>query len=143
VETRVARGGLKIGLFTIVAYHPREGMEAELREAIRDHLEVLGAEGLVTSRAPYVMRSQDGAYLEAFEWKSADSIAAAHHNAVVGALWGRFERACEYRRLCDLAESREMFAGFEGWRCRGVGGEHLRGRCFSSRLARSTREFAG
>jgi hypothetical protein len=26
-----------MGLFAIVAYHPREGMEAKLREAIRDH----------------------------------------------------------------------------------------------------------
>jgi hypothetical protein len=60
-----------MGLFAIVAYHPREGMEAELREAIRDHLEVLGAEGLVTPRAPYVMRSQDGTYLEVFEWNLA------------------------------------------------------------------------
>lgn len=59
------------------------------------------------------MRSQDGTYLEVFEWKSAEAIAAAHHNAAVGALWTRFERACEYRRLCDVAETQQLFAGFE------------------------------
>ncbi len=84
------------------------------------HLEVLGNEGLVTSRAPYVMRSQDGTYLEVFEWKSAEAITAAHHNPAVAALWARFERACEYRRLCDLAKSREMLRGLRGG---GVGGQ--------------------
>jgi hypothetical protein len=102
-----------MGLFAIVAYHPREGMEAELREAIRDHLEVLGAEGLVTSRAPTSCAPRTALTSKSSNGSPRLDRRRPPHPAG-GALWARFERACEYRRLCDVVESRELFAGFEG-----------------------------
>jgi quinol monooxygenase YgiN len=102
-----------MGRVVIVAYQPRQGRERAFESAIRDHIRVLRDEGLVTERAPIVVRAQDGTYLEIFEWASADAIAAAHTNPAVQALWGRFGEACEYRKLTTLPEASDLFAEFE------------------------------
>lgn len=102
-----------MGRFVIAAYRVKKGMEQDLLAVLRDHLTVLRCEGFVTDRPACVMRGQNGVYLEVFEWKSEEAIAAAHESEAVGALWARFERACEYRRLGHLPESHQLFAEFE------------------------------
>lgn len=102
-----------MGRIVIVAYRPRDGMQEELLDAIRDHLPILRSEGLATDREPTVVRADDGTYLEIFEWASADAIEAAHSNPVVQKLWARFGEACEYRTLASLSEAQDMFAEFE------------------------------
>lgn len=102
-----------MGRVVIVTYRPREGREAQLLDAIRDHAPTLRAEGLVTERAPTVLRTDDGSYLEIFEWASPESIGAAHSSPVVQRLWERFEEACEYRTLASLQEAEKMFPEFE------------------------------
>lgn len=102
-----------MGRVVIVAYTPKPGREAELLAAVRRHLDVLRAEGLVTERAPYVLRAADGTILEVFEWRSPEAIQRAHGNPAVQALWAEFGAACEYTPLARLAEAQQLFAEFE------------------------------
>jgi quinol monooxygenase YgiN len=102
-----------MAVIAIAAYRPRAGKEKELLQAVRDHMPVLRGEHLITNRAPYVMRADDGTIVEVFEWNSDDAIEQAHSNPEVLKLWGRFNAACEYIPLVNLAECKEMFANFE------------------------------
>jgi hypothetical protein len=102
-----------MGRFVIVAYAPKPGMADQLIAAVRKHLQVLRAEGLVTDRPASVMRAADGTIVEVFEWRSAEAIAEAHSNPAVHALWAEFGAACDYRPLHGLAECQQLFAEFE------------------------------
>ncbi len=102
-----------MGRIVIAVYRPKPGQEAALMAAVSDHLKILRQEGLVTDREPTVMRAEDGTVLEVFEWVSDAAVEAAHANPAVGALWARFEVACNYVRLADLHESQAPFATFD------------------------------
>jgi hypothetical protein len=102
-----------MGQFVIACYKPKPGKEAGLLEVVREHLPILRAEKLATDRPSHVMRCKDGTIVEVFEWESAEAIAAAHKNPNVLAMWRRFNEVCDIVKLVDLAESRDMFAGFE------------------------------
>ncbi len=102
-----------MGRFVIVAFKPKPGKEVSLAAAIEKHYRVLQAENLVTNKAPYLMRADNGVVLEVFEWLSADAIARAHANPAVQALWAEFEGACDYVPLSSLGEAQQMFAEFE------------------------------
>ena len=102
-----------MGRFVIVAYAPKSGKADALLTAVRKHLEVLRAEGLVTDRPAYVMRAANGTVVEVFEWQSAEAIARAHSTPAVQALWAEFGAACEYSPLSSLAECQNLFAEFE------------------------------
>ena len=101
------------GVCVIVAYRPKPGKEAELLEIVRGRVPTLAREGLVTDRAPVMMRAKDGTIIEVSEWKSREAIEAAHRNPNVLALWSRFFAVCDCVPLKTLAEAEEMFAGFE------------------------------
>jgi quinol monooxygenase YgiN len=101
------------GVCVIVAYRPNPGKEAELLELVRRRVPTLASENLVTSRAPVIMRSNDGTIIEVSEWKSREAIDEAHRNPTVLAMWDKFLALCESIPLGDLAEAGEMFAGFE------------------------------
>ena len=101
------------GVCVIVAYRPKSGKAAELLQLVRDRVPTLRREGLVSDRAPIIMRAADGTLVEVSEWKSQAAIDAAHANPIVLAMWDRFYGACDFVLLKDLAEASEMFAGFE------------------------------
>lgn len=101
------------GVVVIVAYRPKPGKEQELRELVRSRVPTLRQEGLVTDRAPTMMRTDDGTIIEVSEWKSREAIDAAHRNPNVLALWQKFFALCDCVPLNTLAEAQEMFAGFE------------------------------
>ena len=103
-----------MGRCVIVAYTPKAGQGEALLAAVRKHLLVLRAENLVSDKPAHVMRAADGTIVEVFEWRSTEAIAAAHHNAAVGALWAEFAAACDYTPLARLAEAGQMFAEFDG-----------------------------
>ena len=98
--------------FVIAAYRPKPGRETELDQLVAGHVFLLRAEGLVTERPPYVMKSSDGTVIEVFEWKSKTSIDEAHHNDDVKTLWARFEECCTHVPLSNLDECRALFAEF-------------------------------
>ncbi len=97
----------------IALYKPRAGCESQLLELVRAHHGVLAKQGLVSERAPYVLRSADGTLLEIFEWKDAAAIDAAHTNPAVAELWQRFGELAEYCPLKSLPEAEGIFPGFE------------------------------
>jgi hypothetical protein len=102
-----------MGSISVACYKPRPGCEQALLELVRNHLPPLRAAGLVTDRAPVVMRTADGTIVEVFEWVSQEAIASAHGNSTVLDLWKRFEAVCSYETPANLAEFQNMFAHFE------------------------------
>ena len=100
------------GVCVIVAYRPKSGKDAELLELVRSRVPTLRAEGLVSNRAPIIMRAKDGTIIEVSEWKSAEAIDAAHENPNVLAMWEKFDALCDFVLLKDLPEAAELFAGF-------------------------------
>jgi quinol monooxygenase YgiN len=101
------------GVVVIVAYRPKPGKEEDLVELVRSRVPTLRKEGLVSDRAPTIMRSRDGTIIEVSEWKSQEAIDAAHKNPNVLAMWNKFFAICDCIPLNTLAEAKEMFAGFE------------------------------
>jgi len=102
-----------MGRIVIAAYRPRPGKQSQLAKIVRNHLPVLRTEGLVTDRAPVVMRAKDGTIVEVFEWKSSRAIERAHSNPAVQALWKEFDAVSTYVKVSTLAESQDLFAEFE------------------------------
>ena len=100
------------GVCVIVAYRPNPGKEDDLLELVRSRVPTLRKEGLVSDRAPAIMRARDGTIIEVSEWKSREAIDAAHKNPNVLAMWEKFFAACDCVPLNTLAEADEMFAGF-------------------------------
>ena len=101
------------GVCVIVAYRPKSGKDAELLSLVRERVPTLRREGLVSDRAPIIMRGSDGTIIEVSEWKSVEAIEAAHANPNVLAMWDRFYAACDFALLKDLPEAAQLFAGFE------------------------------
>ena len=99
------------GVCVIVAYRPKPGKEGELLSIVRGRVPTLRQEGLVTERAPVIMRAKDGTIVEVSEWKSPEAIEAAHQNPNVLAMWNRFLRSATVshstawpkRRKCSRA----------------------------------------
>ena len=100
-------------IIVIVAYRPKSGKESETLDLVRSRVPTLRKEGLVTDRAPIIMRTRDGTIIEVSEWKSQEAIDAAHKNPNVLVMWNRFFEVCDCIPLNTLSESAEMFAGFE------------------------------
>ncbi len=101
------------GVVVIVAYRPKPGKENELVDLVRGRVPTLRKEGLVTDRAPTIMRASDGTIIEVSEWKSREAVDAAHKNPNVLVRWNQFFALCDCIPLNTLAEAKEMFAGFE------------------------------
>jgi quinol monooxygenase YgiN len=101
------------GVLVIVAYRPKPGKETDLLDLVRSRVPTLRKEGLVTNRAPIIMRARDGTIIEVSEWKSQEAMDAAHKNPSVLAMWDKFFAICECVPLNTLAEAEKMFAGFE------------------------------
>ncbi len=100
-------------VIVIVAYRPKPGRKTELLKLVRSRVPTLRREGLVTDRAPTIIRARDGTIVEVSEWKSQEAIDAAHKNANVLAMWDKFFAICDCVPLNTLDEAKEMFAGFE------------------------------
>ena len=101
------------GVVVIVAYRPKPGKENELVDLVRSRVPTLRKEGLVTDRAPTMMRSRYGTIIEVSEWESREAIDAAHKNPNILAMWNKFFAICDCVPLKTVAEAEEMFAGFE------------------------------
>ena len=102
-----------MGKMVIVGYSPKEGKSDALHELLKTHVPRLRAEGLVTSRAPILMRAADGTFIEVFEWKSQEAIDSAHSNAAVGKMWAEYSEVCDYVPVGTVSEIHELFSAFE------------------------------
>ena len=101
------------GVCVIVACRPKPGKTDDLLALVRSRVPTLRQEGLVSDRAPTIMRAREGTIIEVSEWKSREAIDAAHKNPNVLAMWQKFFAVCDCVPLNTLAEAEEMFAGFE------------------------------
>jgi len=101
------------GVCVIVAYRPKPGKADELPDLVLSRVPTLCQEGLVSDRAPTIIRARDGTIIEVSEWKSREAIDAAHKNPKVLVMWEKFFAVCDCVPLNRLAEAEEMFAGFE------------------------------
>ena len=101
------------GVIVVVAYRPKPGKETGLLKLVRSRVPTLCNEGLVTDRAPIIMRARDGTIIEVSEWKSQEAIDAAHKNPNVLAMWNKFFAICDCVPFRVLAEAEEMFPNFE------------------------------
>ncbi len=102
-----------MGRFVIAAFKPKPGMQRKLEALVEKHWRILHAEDLVTDRPRYAMKANNGAIVEVFEWRSAQSVEQAHHNPAVLALWAEFEEACDYVPVAGLPEAQHPFSEFE------------------------------
>jgi len=100
------------GVVALVAYRPKRGKAAALRRLTQRHLVVLRGEGLVGDGPSLAMTAADGTVLEAFEWKSAAAMAAAHSNPQVQKLWVEYAKVCAYVPLSQVKETGDLFALF-------------------------------
>ncbi len=102
-----------MGLVTIACYRPKAGKERDLHQLMREHVPTLQRESLASKRNPIIMRARDGTVVEVFEWASGGSADAAHGNPVVLAMWERFNAACDYVKVSDVAETHDQWASFD------------------------------
>ena len=97
----------------IALYRPHQGKDSELRKLIAQHLPVLRKLELVTDRAPIVMKSKDGTYLEIFEWRTAESADLAHQLPEIAKVWEAMGKIADFPKIEDLEEIHEHFPHFE------------------------------
>lgn len=102
-----------MGRISIAAFVPRDGMAPQLLQVIAERIILLRDLGLMTDRAPMLMRSASGIIIHVSEWASVEAIERAHESPDVHALWRRFEACSTYTPLSALPESCEDFATFE------------------------------
>ena len=101
-----------MGRIVIACYRPKPGKEDALKALVVNHVATLRSLGLVTSRAPITMQSQDGTFIEVFEWTSQEAMQAAHGNPAVLKMWEEYGKACDYVPIGQVAEASQMFSSF-------------------------------
>lgn len=96
----------------IALYRPHEGCDAELRDLIREHVPLLRRLGLATDRPAALCRSEDGTYLELFEWTSAEAAQRAHEHPEVARVWEPMGAIADFVTLGSLPEASRPFPHF-------------------------------
>ena len=102
-----------MGLLTFAMYKPNEGKETELMDILKDHIPTLKELGLITSREPATLKTEEGVIVEVFEWKSEEAVDMAHRHPAIGQLWGKMGGICTFPGMKDLKEAHQPFPAFE------------------------------
>ena len=97
----------------IVGYKPLPGKDAELKELMKTHWQLLDRENLVSKRKSIIMEAGDGTLIEIFGWKSKEVMESAHANPIVQKMWGEYAKVCKYVPVGDLKESKGLFSEFK------------------------------
>jgi hypothetical protein len=97
----------------LALYRPHEGKDAELRRLIAQHLPTLRRLELVTDRPAILVRSEDGTYIEIFEWRTAEAADLAHQHPEVARVWEAMGQVADFPTLDALAEARKTFPHFQ------------------------------
>lgn len=93
-------------------YRPHEGKADELEAIIKTHHPMLLDIEFVTDRPPIIVKAKDGAFIEIFEWVSAEAAHKAHHHPVVAKVWEAMGAICDFATLESLAEAQTPFPHF-------------------------------
>ncbi|MEZ0228232.1 MAG: hypothetical protein ACAI25_06380 [Planctomycetota bacterium] len=93
-------------------YKPKPGKAKELEVLVAKHIPTLRELGLVTDRAPVLVRSTDGTLIEVFEWRSGEAIGRAHQHPKLAMVWEAMGAIAEFPPLSALPEANGRFPGF-------------------------------
>ena len=96
----------------IAMYRPKAGKASELDVLVKRHFPILKEYGLTTERAPFIGRAEDGTVLEIFEWASPKKAKQAHDHPAVAQIWEAMAMVCEFGKLEQLPEAKNMFPHF-------------------------------
>lgn len=96
----------------IALYTPKQGKQNELEALVRKHFPILQEYGLTTERKPFIGRSENGTILEVFEWASREKAKQAHDHPAVAQIWEAMAMVCEFGKLEQLPEAKNMFPHF-------------------------------
>ena len=94
-------------------YKPHQNKQNELKKLILKYVPILKSNKLITDREPVLVQSENGIYIEIFEWKSNDAIEEAHKNPEVQKLWDEIEKVCDFTNLESLEEVKDFFPQFK------------------------------
>ena len=96
----------------IAMYRARPGKMQELEPLVRKHFPILKEYGLTTDKDPFIGRSSDDTILEIFEWANIESAKKAHDHPAVAKIWEAMAVVCEFGKLEQLPEAKNMFPHF-------------------------------
>ena len=97
----------------IVGYRPFPGRTDLVVSILLEIYEAMQRAGLITARRPWIMRSEDGNVVAAFEMTDQYSFAASEKLRDVSVLRARLMGVAERLPLASLAESGQPYAEFE------------------------------
>ena len=97
----------------IVGYRPFPGRTELVVSILLEIYEVMQRAGLITARRPWIMRSEDGNVVAAFEMTDQYSYAASEKIREVSMLRARLMGCAERVPLCRLAEAENPYAEFQ------------------------------
>jgi hypothetical protein len=93
-------------------YKPKDGKLKDLEPLIRKHYPTLLEYGLATERAPFIAKSENGTFIEVFEWMNEAAAKKAHDHPAVAKIWEAMAMVCDFEKLENLPESKKMFPHF-------------------------------
>lgn len=94
-------------------YRPRDGKDAELQKLITAHIPTLRQLDLITDRKPMLMRSENGTYIEVFEWASPEAANLAHQHPEVAKVWENMAKVADLLPMQSLKEMGGLFPHFQ------------------------------
>ncbi len=112
-EYRSTQEGRDLGLIAIGAYRVRAGMEQPFLDALRQDVEVMRGEGLLSYRPAMILKAGPDVYLEVVEWADETAPARSSENERVMAVWTRKRSLADYITLADVPGSDRLFPSFE------------------------------
>jgi quinol monooxygenase YgiN len=104
--------GGKTPIVAFALYKPKPGKSKELEALIARHIPTRRELELVTDRAPVLVRSTDGTFIEVFEWRSGEAIGRAHQHPRLAMVWEAMGAIADFPPLSALPEANERFPGF-------------------------------
>lgn len=90
----------------LALYRPHDGKDSELRNLIAEHIPTLRQLDLITNREPILMRSENGTYIEIFEWASPEASNLAHQHPEVAKVWEKMAKVAELTELTHICVNR-------------------------------------
>lgn len=98
----------------IYAVRPKPGRREAVHELLKRHVPTLRAAELITVRPSILLWStRDKAFVESFEWISAEHSRKAESIPAVLDIWGKLAEFAEFVPLASLKETTNTFAHFE------------------------------
>lgn len=100
---------------SVAIYRPRDGRGAELTELLKELVDTLVAENVVSHASQCILlRSfEDGAHVVMTRWASPQIERRAQDNPTLNAMWARIEDVAEQITLGELEEAEAVAPSFE------------------------------